>query len=429
MTIAITKQIARRFVLGRQGLWPGRRWRGKADLLRALTAIEAVQEDPLNIGARSHDFALASRILDYRPEHLEELLYTERQAFEYGGALRIYPTAELPYWRLHMRRLGIESRFGAMLENEPGLLDYIRGEIARRGPLGNKDFAGAQRITGHYRGNRDTSLALYHLWLTGELLVSHRTNFQRKYDFRDRLAPPEHGWAATDEDAEAHFARRSISFTGLTRAVPWRTGWAYRIQRPVSHDEARHHIAAMREQGIVERLRIEGSKEEWLALAEDLPLLHAVAEGRVPDGWQPVDATSEQEVTMLAPLDIVSARGRAKFLFDFDYLWEVYKPAHQRRWGYYVLPILYGDRLVARIEPKYDRTTRSMQVLGYSAEEGFAETAEYGDALAAGIARLAQLMRAESVTLNGALPGPVATHVEQELTRRSLRSSTTAPPT
>lgn len=415
MTITITQQTARRYVLGKQGLWPGRRWRGKADLLAALTAIEAVQEDPLSIGARSQDLVLAARVLDYRPEHLVELLYAARQAFEYGAAFYIFPMAELPYWRLHMRRRGVERRFAAMLQRDPGLLNAMREEIRQRGPVGNKDFAGEQRIAGHYRGNRDTSLALYHLWLTGELLLSHRKNNQRVYDLAEKLIPPEHRWEATDEQAETYFARKEVSFAGLIRERAWRMQWRYDIHREVTYEEAAQRVALMREQGVVETVRIEGAKDDHLMLAEDAGLLAEVAAGRTPEAWRPLETTTEQEVTFLAPLDIVSARGRAKPLFDFDYVWEVYKPAHQRRWGYYVLPVLYGDRLVARIEPKYDRATKTLRVLGYWPEEGFEETAEYGAALSAGLARLAGLMRAESVNLNGALPGPLASQVSRML--------------
>jgi uncharacterized protein YcaQ len=416
-------------VLGKQGLWPGRRWRGKADLLRALTAIEGVQEDPLNIGARSQDFVLAGRIIDYRPEHLTELLYKDRQAFEHGGWLFIYPMADLPYRRLHMRRRGIEGRFAAMLEKDPALLDAARAEIERRGPLGNKDFGGNQRIAGHYRGNRDTSLALYHLWLTGELLMSHRSNFQRKYDLAERLVPPEYRWEATEAEAEAYYARKNVAHMGLVRENPWRLGWSYDIHRDVSRQEGVERIAQMKEQGIVAAVRIEGMKDDHLMLAEDLPLLEQLAVGHAPEAWQPLDTTTDDEAVMLAPLDIVSARGRAKVLFDFEYLWEVYKPVHQRRWGYYVLPILYGDRLVARIEPKLDKATRTMQVAGYFHEDDAAISAEYADALANGLARLAELMRAERIALNGALPGPLQTHVEAALRARFPRSSTTAPPT
>ncbi len=99
--ITITKQTARRFVLGRQGLWPGRRWKGKQGTAEALHACEAVQLDPLQATARSQDIVLHSRVLDYRPEYLEKLLYKDRRFFDYGGWLAVYPMSELPYWRHH----------------------------------------------------------------------------------------------------------------------------------------------------------------------------------------------------------------------------------------------------------------------------------------------------------------------------------------
>ena len=98
-------------------------------------------------------------------------------------------------------------------------------------------------------------------------------------------------------------------------------------------------------------------------------LLATLAADQVPAAWQPLVTTTLDEVTFLAPLDIVSARGRAKVWFDFEYIWEVYKPAHQRRWGYYTLPILYGDRLVARFDPKLDRTTNTLVINGMWLED------------------------------------------------------------
>src|SRR5688572_20155609 len=99
-TLTLTMATVRRFVLGRQGLWPGRRWAGKQGTAAALRACEAVQMDPLNVVARSHDIVLWSRVLDYRPEFLDQLLYADRAFFDYGGGLFIYPMRELPYWRL-----------------------------------------------------------------------------------------------------------------------------------------------------------------------------------------------------------------------------------------------------------------------------------------------------------------------------------------
>lgn len=102
--LTISPDIARRYLLGRQGLWPGRRWAGKEGAAEAVRALEAVQVDPMTVVARSHDLVLWSRVEGYDPAHLDELLYRDRAFFDYGGHLDIYPIEELPYWRLHMRR-------------------------------------------------------------------------------------------------------------------------------------------------------------------------------------------------------------------------------------------------------------------------------------------------------------------------------------
>src|SRR5512138_3621475 len=138
--LSITKQTARRFVLGRQGLWPGRRWRCKRGTAHALRACEAVQLDPLQATARSQDLVLYSRVLDYRPQHLDQLLYKDRQFFDYGGWLAVYPMSELPYWRVHMERRSHTKRVEDFTLDHPDLFDRVREELRRRGPLGNKDL-------------------------------------------------------------------------------------------------------------------------------------------------------------------------------------------------------------------------------------------------------------------------------------------------
>ena len=95
-TPPISKEVARRFILGRQGLWPGRRWSGKAGTAQALRQIEVLQIDPLNVVARNHDLTLLSRVVDYRPEYLDELIYRDRAFFDYGGTVFIRPMSELP---------------------------------------------------------------------------------------------------------------------------------------------------------------------------------------------------------------------------------------------------------------------------------------------------------------------------------------------
>jgi uncharacterized protein YcaQ len=136
--LSITPTTARRYILGRQGLWPGRRWQGLNGTAQALHTTEAVQIDPLVVVARNHDLILHSRVIDYQPEHLDRLLYHDRAFFDYGGTVFIYPMDELPYWRVVMRRKGQEPRWSNFARQNPALLKEVQAEHAR--PAGQSRF-------------------------------------------------------------------------------------------------------------------------------------------------------------------------------------------------------------------------------------------------------------------------------------------------
>ena len=419
--LSISKQTARRFILGRQGLWPGRRWAGEDGLAEALRVCEAIQMDPLQVVARSHDIALWGRVRDYQPADLARVMYERRAFFDYGGGLFIYPMSELPYWRTPMRYRERSPRWADFAATHPGLLDEMRAELRQRGPLGNRDFTGRERVIS-YRGSKDTSLALYYLWLTGETMIHHRQGFERVYDLRERIAPPQYDVVAPVDEAEAYFARKSLAFHGLLEERRLGGGLSMFAERNLSRAEAAIWLDRLTSEGAITALRIEGSRGRWLALASDLPLLSALEAGETPAAWRPLDdATTATEVTLLAPLEIVSARGRAGWLFNFEYIWEVYKPAAARRWGYYTLPILYGDRLVARLDPRLDRATQTLRILGFWREpDTIADEAAFAEALARGLARFATFLRARQVDVSALTPAsewePIARRVNGLLT-------------
>jgi hypothetical protein len=157
-------------------------------------------------------------------------------------------------------------------------------------------------------------------------------------------------------------------------------------------------------------------RETFLVLGEDVSTLDMLEKGKMPKGWKPKETTTLEEVTFLSPLDIVSARGRAKKLFDFEYIWEVYTPAHKRRWGYYVLPILYGDDLVARLDPKLDRKTMTLEILGFWHEDDApVKDAEFANALAKGLVRFAKFLGAKKVTTKSIRPTGLRKYIETVL--------------
>jgi hypothetical protein len=258
--ILISKQTARRFVLGRQGLWPGRRWRGKQGTAEALRSCEAVQLDPLQATARSHDLVLHSRVLGYKPQYLDQVMYKERAFFDYGGWLAVYPMSELPYWRLHMEKRSHTKRVENFSFTHPGIFEHVREELRRRGPLGNRNLDG-NPVGWNYRGRKDTSLALFDMWLSGELMIHHRENFARVYDFRTNVAPSEYDYAAPETEAEEYFARKCIAFKGLLPEARWKTDLGYYLRRKIGREEMRAWHDRWTEAGIISLVQVEDTQE------------------------------------------------------------------------------------------------------------------------------------------------------------------------
>ena len=413
--INISKQTARRFVLGKQGLWPGRRWKGKNGTTTAINTCEAVQLDPLNVIARSQDLVLHSRVIDYKPEHLYKVAYGERKFFDYGGWLAMYPMSELPYWRVHMQARSHDKRIEGFVLKHEELFEQVRSELQMRGPLGNRDFEGNRIGSWNYRGRKDTSLALFDMWLSGELMMHHRNGFDRVYDFRENIAPKQFDYVATEKEAEEFFVRKSIAFWGLKREATNRSPELNNyMRREYSVREVKKIMEGLKASGAASQVQVEGGRETYLVLGEDVKALESLEMGKIPKGWNPKETSTLEEVTFLAPLDIVSARGRAKKLFDFEYTWEVYVPAHKRRWGYYVLPILYGDDLVARLDPKLDRTTMTLEIKGFWHEDdGPIKDASFADALAKGFIRFAKFVGAKKVDVNSIRPIGLRRHVQE----------------
>ena len=417
--IIISKQTARRFVLGKQGLWPGRRWKAKKGTVQAIRACEAVQLDPLNVIARSQDIVLHSRVLDYKPDYLYQVAYKDRKAFDYGGWLAMYPISDLPYWRYHMEKRLHNAYVEHFVPEHQKVLDEVRAELRKHGPLGNRHFDGKRLERQSYRGRKETSVAMFDMWLSGELMIHHRVGFDRVYDFRENIAPKEFDYVATEEEATEFFARKAVAFAGLKREGNFKAEWQYYLRRDFSKEEIAQMLGAWKESGKFAQVQIEGGRDTYLVLGEDVKALEALEQGKVLKGWNPKDTTTLDEVTFLAPLDIVSARGRAKKLFDFDYTWEVYVPAPKRRWGYYVLPILYGDNLVARLDPKLDRTTMTLEVKGFWHEdEAPVKDAAFADALAKGLIRFAKFVEAKKINLAAIQPLSLRKHV-QDLLRKN----------
>lgn len=391
----ISRQTARRFILGRSGIWPGRRWQGLRGTEKAMRTMEHLQLDPLQIMARAQDLMLHSRVTDYAIDDWASLTYDRRRFFDWGGWLAVRPMSELPHWRVLMRREREDPRWQAIVAEHVSAIEEMRAVLRARREVANRDFAMHERTRiDSYRGRKDSALALHYLWRVGEAMVSRRVRFERVYALTERVAPKAHLRESEDAEADDFLLRKTVAAGAIVRF----SGVAGTLRRPVSATEVAMWRDARLADGTLVEIQVEGWPGTRWALASDVPALRALEAGRIPAGWRPLETTTLEEAVFLAPLDPVMERQRARALFDFDYTWEVYVPAAKRRYGYYTLPVLWGDRLVARFDGRLDRPTRTLQLLGlWLEDDALAADDAFGEAFARGMARFLRFLDADRV--------------------------------
>ena len=342
--------------------------------MRVVDRIAVLQFDPLEVpGARNHDLTLHARISGYQREWADHWLYgPDRRLFEiYNKSLNMVPIEELPHYRLSWARLG-EYYGGSTLREHADVADDILTTLAERGPLTTADFAHHKHAIDWWWAPTSAARAILEaLFVSGRVGVAKRVGNRRYYDLIERLVPVDI-LAVTEpvEDAARHRLLSRYRAIGMSRPA---AGNDVMISTGKGPDRTRWTNDLV-EAGLLTPVRVEGVKALHYVPTEDRE--------RLQDAMQAVESTAESApglasglepgVTLLAPLDpFVWDRGLLRELFSFDYIWEVYVPAAKRRWGYYVLPLLYGDRLVGRIEPRFDRKARSLTITGLWWEDGF----------------------------------------------------------
>jgi uncharacterized protein YcaQ len=385
----LSREVARRFLVVRHLLAPPRSLpTAEESILAVVDRLGSLQFDPLDVAGRNHDLVLQARVAGYRRSMTDRLLYERRVLFEaYNKGLSILPVRELPWHRFTWdgaRR----AHEGEIFAEHGGHVEELLERIRRDGPTSTADLDRSEAIAWYWGPTGKSRAVLEALAEAGILGIARRDGNRRSYDLAERLfpagllaerVPPReqllhrllsryraHGLLGATGQAEIFLGLGSGSVLGDGTPRPTRAAL----------------LAELVERGEVVPVAVEGERRRHQVVTDELPLLaqaeREVAEARGPGGEPP-------GVTFLAPLDPLAwDRALLRTLFDFDYIWEVYVPAAKRRWGYYVLPLLFGDRLVGRIEPRVDRGARAVRILRTWWEPGFDPLAEEGFAAALG---------------------------------------------
>jgi hypothetical protein len=349
----VSKQVARRFLVLRQRFLQGRR--GKDGTLEAIRRLECVQKDPINVVRRNHQLVLHNRVVDYKPSYLDELLYRDRQLFEYWcNAKSIIPAEDLPYFRYRMQNPSqfhspFYERIKGKRKDLKAEIVHILSEIRKHGPLSAREF----EEKGKTRGKAATRV-LNLLWDCGDLMIHHVDGNRRYYDLTERVLPPnEEAKSPSQEEYERFMIQKYMRAYGFVDTRNWRFGWL-----SLKASQRKTVVKEMVEEDKLYPIKVEGVKHVYYVLDEHLSLL------------ENYDTPASGKIHFLAPLDnLLWNRQMISEIFDFTYTWEVYKAPEKRTYGYYAMPILYGTRLIGRLDPKLDRPNKTMIINSLFLEE------------------------------------------------------------
>lgn len=364
MTLRWTIEQARLYQLQAVGLHKVSYAEGKEGIRTCFRDLSGLQLDPLPILGRNHDLVIQARVNGVHPGETLALIHDERLGFEYWDkVLCVLPIDTFPWFRALMAAGGGEwkqNRESLLNQDHPGAIAAVLRTIAQHGPLSSRELKELNTAQDDHRSWKSTKAAngaLEVLWNRGDLSVSHRRNHRRYFDLTERVIPKrlyEEAIPSIDDFLRYLFTKR-VHTVGLLPSRGDAEAWS--LLRAARGDKLPEGLI---DEGRITVVEVAGIKTPFYASAQAEDDL-AIAE----------KTTLAQEARFIAPLDpLLWARRALARLWSFEYMWEVYKPVQKRIFGYYVLPILCGDRFVARFDGRYDRTEKTLHVLAYHEEDG-----------------------------------------------------------
>jgi hypothetical protein len=367
--LKVTAEDARRFLVAHHMLAPARSLEGGPEaVLEVVRRLGSVQFDPLAVAGRNHDLVLHARVASYDPAWCDDLLYSRRALFEaMNKGLSLLPTSELPWYRVSWAE-GREAP--RVLSENSEVAAMVLERIREDGPLTALDFQSG-RTTNWFGTPMSVASAVLDGYVqTGILGLARRDGNRRYFDLTERLFPADllqREVPRRDQLRHKLLSRyRAHGLLGVYSGALIGTGPAKPDPRFPDHPGRNALRQDLVDSGELVPVDVEGVRGKRFVLRDEVDLLLAPP--------QPVPS-----VSFLPPLDpFVWDREFLQPLFGFEHVWEVYLPEHKRRWGYYVVSVLFRDRLVGRIEPRVDRAGQQVQILGLWWEDGFDPRREEG---------------------------------------------------
>ncbi len=392
-SIYLTKKQARQFILAYQGLLPVRKLNGKKGILNYIKKVGCIQFDPLNKVGENPHLVLQSRIKNYRKQMLEELLYDERKLLDgWDKNQSIYSVEDWPFFSKYRKRAF--QRYS----NKKGVkevLPAVRDLLHKKGPISSLDLDFDEIVDWSWAPTRVARAALDSMYSWGELIVHERIGTRKVYDFSKKHIPNKIISLGDPNETDDRYydwhVKRRICSIGMIWPLSGSTAWLgiMGLKKKLLMDT----IDRLLKRNEILALNVEEIKHPLYIPAEEKLLLKKAIDNKIQ--------VSDQ-AALIAPLDnLLWDRKLIKELFDFEYVWEVYKPVQEREYGYYVLPVLYRDKLIARCEPICNNKKSELVIKKWWWEDGVVVTDEMKEALSKCMNKFQEYLNLDSICYSG----------------------------
>ncbi len=393
----ITKQQARCFILAKQGLIGSYRFVGKSGAYDFVRQAGCIQFDPVDVCGKNAELTLQSRVKGFSKSMLQELLYEDRKLVDYADKeLSIWPSEDWPYFSSYRERsVELGKTFKGLKELEEKALFYVK----ENGPISSDTLPVEGEIfwhsSMHWSGNwhkksQAARSVLEQLYTDGVLIIHHKKGSRKYYDLAEKYIPKSilnaENPCKNEEEFTAWRVLRRIGAVGLL----WDKNSTAFLGIDLNAEKRKKILESLTMQRKICPVTVQGIKQTFYYRSEDDLLMKAIVDE---------SADLKPRMSFLAPLDpLMWDKSLISALWDYQYSWEIYTPADKRKYGYYTLPILYGDHFVGRIEAVPDRKKRILAVKGLWWEVGVRQTGKLQKALERTLIRFAKFNDCDGVS-------------------------------
>jgi len=364
---------------------------GKEGILDYIEQVGSIQFDPLDQVGNNPHLVLQSRIANYHKQDLYDLLYKNRELMDgWDKCLSIYKASDwIKFKRYHMATKHYDRFIDQQKDEKEHIVGIVRETIKNKGPVSSSDIEIDGQMDWHWAPTTVARAALEYMYYSGDLIIHHKKGTRKYYDLMEyyydqTFLESEDGFNDNQEFYNWLLLRR-ISSVGIL----WdKASDAFVGIRGLTSTKRHKGFIQLVEQGLIIPITIEGSSDVFYIKTCDTQLAEAIKENKIV----------KNQVAFLAPLDnMLWDRKLILELFDFDYKWEVYTPKEKRRYGYYVLPILYRSELVGRFEPVLDKKKNILYIRNWWWEPSFKLSIRFEKALLRAVKKFGKYLDAEEV--------------------------------